>query len=84
MIVMNFLDANGRLDLLTADGQLIRLHPRKLRWIPKIAISERRYVFKTIILVIYVRFRGVVYASIPKLGIDRKLSGYYLRYSKYN
>ena len=35
-----------------------KLHSQKLTWIPKIAIFERRYILKTIILGIYVRFRG--------------------------
>ena len=33
-------------------------HSRKLTWIPKLAIFERRYHFKTIILGIHVSFRG--------------------------
>ena len=36
------------------------LHPRKLTWTPKIAIFERRYILKTIIFGIYVRFRGCI------------------------
>ena len=35
------------------------INPWKLTWIPKIAIIERGYIFKTIIFGIYVRFRGV-------------------------
>ena len=34
------------------------VHPRKLTWIPKIAIVERKYNLKPFIFGIYVRFRG--------------------------
>ena len=37
--------------------KLLRLHPRKLTWRPKIAIFERRYIFQIIILCIYLDFR---------------------------
>ena len=43
---------------LQIDCTKSHIHPRKLTWIPKIAIFERRYISKTIIFVIYVRFRG--------------------------
>ncbi len=44
------------------------LPPRKLTWIPKIAIFERRYILKTIIFGIYVRFRrGKTYKGGPKV-----------------
>ena len=33
------------------------IHPRKLTWMPKIALFERTYLFQTIIFGIYVRFR---------------------------
>ena len=36
----------------------LHLHPLKLTWIPKTAIFERRYILKTIILGIYVKFPG--------------------------
>ena len=39
-------------------GSTLCLHTGKLTWIPKIAISERRYILETIILGIYVRFCG--------------------------
>ncbi len=37
--------------------QKLVVHPRKLTWIPKIAIFERRYSLKTIFFGIYVGFR---------------------------
>ena len=44
---------------------LSALHPRKLTWIPKIAISERSYILKTIILGIHVSFRECTHFSDP-------------------
>ena len=36
----------------------ITIHPRKLTWIPKMAIFKRNHLFQTIILGIHVSFRG--------------------------
>ena len=47
-------------------------NPRKLTWIPKIAIFERRYILKTIIFGIYVRFRGVRRIQLISLAFLKK------------
>ncbi len=49
---------------------LLDLHPRKLTWIPKIAMFERSYI-KNIIIGIYLRFRG----GYKSLKIPKKQSG---------
>ena len=41
----------------------LNLHPRKLTWIPKIAMFERRYIWKTTIFGIYVRFQGGIHSA---------------------
>ena len=47
-------------DWYVSFSQLEHLHPRKLTLIPKMAIFERRYMLKTILFGIYLRFRGGV------------------------
>ena len=44
--------------IISLFGSLVEIHPRKLTWIPRIAMFERRFFFETIIFGIYVRFRG--------------------------
>ena len=52
------------------------VQPEKLTWIHKIAIFERRYILKTIILGIYVRFRGgMVYGMRYAVYNPQKLIG---------
>ena len=38
-----------------------KLHPRKLTWIPKMAIFKRDHLLQTIILGIHVSFRGCIW-----------------------
>ena len=49
------------LEFLTYTKLINVYTPQKLTWIPKITIFERRYILKTIIFGIYVKFQGVTY-----------------------
>ena len=49
------------------------LHPRKLRWIPKIAMFERRYTLQTIVFGIYLKFSGVYFILTSPFTSSKKL-----------
>ena len=53
--------AGWKVGMLKAIVNSSWIHPRKLTWISKIAIFERRYLLNTIIFGIYVRFRVGIY-----------------------
>ena len=50
-----------RLACLLIQTWHIYIHPRKLTWIPKMMVWERRFLLNIAIFGIYVRFLGVIY-----------------------
>ena len=59
--LMPIINVRSRVLFLVLCFSYLGLHPRKLTWIPKMAIFERRYILKTIILGSYVRSRGYMF-----------------------